>query len=131
MPEVPHAGEHHRERRLVRGGDHLVVALAAAGLDRPRWRPARSGRSRPSRNGKKASEAATLPRRSGTVCPRGVVLGLLDGDPRASTRLICPAPMPTVAPSVGEHDGVGLDVLADRPGEQEVAQLLFGGRRVG
>src|SRR6185437_287485 len=33
VPEVPHAGEHHRDAALVRRGDHLVVAHAAAGLD--------------------------------------------------------------------------------------------------
>ena len=33
MPEMPHAGEHHRHAVLVGGGDHLVVAHRAAGLD--------------------------------------------------------------------------------------------------
>src|SRR5258708_12059552 len=35
VSEVPHAGEHHRDAVLVGGGDHLVVAHAAAGLDHP------------------------------------------------------------------------------------------------
>src|SRR5687768_11886166 len=33
MPEVPYPGEHHRDAALVRCGDHLIVAHAAAGLD--------------------------------------------------------------------------------------------------
>jgi hypothetical protein len=33
MPEVPHPGEHHRDAALVGGGDDLVVAHRAAGLD--------------------------------------------------------------------------------------------------
>src|SRR3954468_19058781 len=33
VPEVPHAGEHHRHSPFVGGGDHLIVAHAAAGLD--------------------------------------------------------------------------------------------------
>ena len=33
MPEVADAGEHHRDAALVGGGDHFVVAHAAAGLD--------------------------------------------------------------------------------------------------
>src|SRR6185503_2505645 len=33
VPEVAHAGEHHRRAPLVRGGDHFRVAYAAAGLD--------------------------------------------------------------------------------------------------
>src|SRR6185369_8187809 len=33
VPEMPHAGEHHRDAVGVRGGDHFVVAHAAARLD--------------------------------------------------------------------------------------------------
>src|SRR5690348_6216541 len=33
MPEMAHAGEHHRNAALVGRRDHLVVAYAAAGLD--------------------------------------------------------------------------------------------------
>jgi hypothetical protein len=33
MAEVPHAGEHHRHAALVGGGDDLLVAHRAAGLD--------------------------------------------------------------------------------------------------
>src|SRR6476620_3414413 len=33
MPEVTDTGEYHRDAALVRRGDHLLVAHAAAGLD--------------------------------------------------------------------------------------------------
>jgi hypothetical protein len=33
VPEVPHAGQHHRHAALVGRGDHLDVAHGAAGLD--------------------------------------------------------------------------------------------------
>src|SRR5437773_5519909 len=33
VPEMPNACQHHRDAALVRGGDDLVVAHAAAGLD--------------------------------------------------------------------------------------------------
>ena len=42
-----------------------------------------------------------------------------------STLDIWPAPIPTVAPSRGEHDRVGLDAGGDRPGEQQVGPLPF------
>ena len=57
MPEVADAGEHHGGAGAVGGGDHLVVAQAAARLDRgrgaglaapPRGRP-RTGRRHPRR----------------------------------------------------------------------------------
>ena len=61
VPEVAHAGEHHRDAALVGRGDHFVVAHAAAGLDHRASRPPRRRTSRPSRNGKNASEATTEP----------------------------------------------------------------------
>src|SRR5689334_6635523 len=36
VPEVAHAGENHREAGLIGGGDDLVVAHRAAGLDHSR-----------------------------------------------------------------------------------------------
>ena len=33
MPEMPHAGQHHGHAALVGGGNHFVIADAAAGLD--------------------------------------------------------------------------------------------------
>jgi hypothetical protein len=42
-----------------------------------------------------------------------------------SMRLIWPAPTPMRHAVLAEHDGVGLDVLGDLPGEQQVLQLLL------
>ena len=33
MPEVPHAGEHHRDAVFVGGGNHFIVAHGTARLD--------------------------------------------------------------------------------------------------
>jgi hypothetical protein len=60
VPEVAHAGEDHGHAVLVGGGDDLLVAHRAAGLD-DRAMPASAAWSMPSRNGKKASEAITEP----------------------------------------------------------------------
>ena len=48
----------------------------------------------------------------------------------ASTRLICPAPIASVAHGVGEHDGVRLDVRADAPREPQRDPILGGGWRL-
>ena len=127
MPEVAHAGEHHRHAALVGGGDHLLVAHRAARLDHRRG-AGLGAASRPSAKGKKASEATTEPLVRGSASA-----GRLRAPPRAfqaamraeSTRLIWPAPMPTVAPSLAIDDGVGLDVLGDGEGEHQVAQLAL------
>ena len=74
VPEVPALGEDHRDAGLVGGGDDLVVAHRAAGLDDrgdARPRPPAAG---PSANGKNASEASAAPlqrRRPGTSRPPG------------------------------------------------------------
>jgi hypothetical protein len=77
MPEMPHAGEHHRDAVLVGGGDDF-----GSRIEPPGWMtavmPASAAWSRPSRNGKKASEAITAPRTA-----RPASLGLDGGDARA------------------------------------------------
>ena len=60
VPEVPPPGEHHREAVFVGRRNHLRVPHRAAGLH-DRGRAAAATASRPSRNGKNASEAATDP----------------------------------------------------------------------
>ena len=64
--------------------------------------PASIAARRPSANGKNASEATTEPRVAGAAAPArgGGVLRLQAAMRAASTRLIWPAPMPTVAPSL-------------------------------
>ena len=49
----------------------------------------------------------------------------------ASTRLICPAPMPRVWPFARVDDGVRLDVLAHTPGEEQAAEFFGRGRTPG
>ena len=94
VPEVPHAGEHHRHAVLVGGGDDFLVAHRAAGLDHG-GDAGSAAASMPSRNGKKASEAMTEPRRS-----RPASRALIAAMRGESTRLIWPAPTPIVLPSL-------------------------------
>ena len=84
----------------VGGGDHLGVAHRAAGLDDGRGARLGDRRSSPSAKGKKASDATSAP-----LCQRrrqagraGRLAAFQAAIRAASTRLICPAPMPTVAP---------------------------------
>ena len=64
--------------------------------------------------------------RRGQAQRLGHALGLRAAMRQLSTRLIWPAPTPTVAPSLDIDDGVGLHVLGDGPGEQHVGHLGVG-----
>ena len=101
MPEVPHAGEHHGDAVLVGGGDHLVVAHRAARLDHRRG--AGLGRREQAvgegEEGVRGDDRA-LGQRLGQAGRLGRVLALRAAMREESTRLIWPAPMPTVAPSL-------------------------------
>src|SRR6478609_7780242 len=108
MPEVPHPREHHREAVLVGGGDHLVVAHAAAGWITA-FAPAPATTSRPSRNGKNASEAATEPRSD-----RPAFFALIAAMRVESTRLIWPAPTPSVMPPAQKTMAFDFTNLATR-----------------
>ena len=110
MPEMPDAGEHHRQAQPVRGLDHFVVAHRSAGLDH-RGRAMFAGSSTPSGNGKKASDPTTVPWSGSTAFIAPILT--------ESTRLIWPAPTPTVCPAARIDDGVRLHVLGDFPGELE------------
>ena len=101
MPEVPGAGEHHREAGLVGGLDDLVVAHRAAGLDHRRraslgcrQQPVREREERIRRDDGAFRE--TL--RAGRL-PSAASAAFQAAMREESTRLIWPAPMPTVAPS--------------------------------
>ena len=118
MAEVPAAREHHRRAGRVDRFDHLRVAHRAAGLD-DRGDPGldrqladrrRTGRTRP----------RPSPRHRAALC------AFSSASRTASTRLIWPAPMPTVARSARDHDRVGAHVLADLPGEQQLLPLRLG-----
>ena len=91
MQEMTPAGEDHRESRAVGGLDDFVVAHGAAGLDDGAM-PALARASTPSAKGKKASLAATD--------PRALSPAFFTAISEESTRLIWPAPTPTVAPSL-------------------------------
>ena len=61
MAEMAAPREDHRQAALVGGGDHLGILAPIRPAARPRWRRRRPRASRPSRNGKNASDATTLP----------------------------------------------------------------------
>ena len=88
MPEVPHPREQHRHPLLVGGGDHLVVALAAAGLDH-------GGDPRPGQDVQAVAEGEEGVR-GGDACPATGSCAFSIARRQESTRLIWPAPMPTV-----------------------------------
>ena len=60
MPEMPHAGDDHGHAVLVRGRNHILVAQAAAGLNRGGC-AGLSHYVEPVAKGKNASEPTTLP----------------------------------------------------------------------
>ena len=116
VPEVALAGEHHRQAVLVGGGDRP----RASRTEPPGWMtaaaPALAATSTPSRNGKNASEATHRARQ------RRARLRHRDAH-RVDARHLAGADAQRAAAG-GEHDGVRLDVLADAPGEVEIAQLV-------
>ena len=90
VPEVPHAGEHHRHAQAVRRRDHLLIAHRAAGLDercravlRRFLHAVREREERVRRDHRSASGSTAFIAPSFTE----------------STRLIWPAPTPTVCPA--------------------------------
>ncbi len=93
MTELAHTGKHHGDPGGVGGGNDLGVSVGAARLDD-------GGRARgddsvqPVGKGKKASDAATLPRSARPAASPFQVATRAE-----SMRLICPAPMLTVAPA--------------------------------
>ena len=124
VPEVPAAGEDHRRAGRVDGLDHLGVAARAARLDQAvDARVERELRAR-RRTGRTRRSRATAPARS-WPCSRAFSIAIRT----ESTRLIWPAPIPIVCRSLREHDRVRRDVLADAPGEEQVAPLRLGRAR--
>ena len=116
VTEMTYAGEHHREAALVGGGDHLVVAHAAARLDHRRGagvgddveavaeREERVGRD--DRAGEREAGVLRLDARRCASSRRGS-----SGRRR---RRAC-------TPSRAIDDGVRLDELGDAPGEEQIA----------
>ena len=121
VPEVAHAGEDHRDAALVGGGDDLVVAHEPPGWMTARM-PSSAAASRPSRNGKKASEAIDAARDFELRVGR-----LHRGDAGRDDAARLPGADADRAAVPREHDRVRLHVLAHAPGEQQVREL-GGGR---
>ena len=102
MPEVAHAGEDHGEALVVGSGDHFLVAHRSARLD-DGGGAGLGGRQQPigeRKEGVRGNDGAARQRlaRSPTRCAASAAFSAAM---RAeSTRLIWPAPMPTVAPSL-------------------------------
>ena len=101
VPEVPHSGEHHRQARLVGGGDHFVVADRAARLDHR----GRAGLDRGEQAVGEGEEGVRGDRRAdrarlGPAVRLGRFLGLGAAMRALSRRFIWPAPMPAVTPSL-------------------------------
>ena len=101
VPEVAHAGEHHGE-----AGSSAAAMTSSSRIEPPGWitavAPASAAACESVGEGKKASEAATEPCVSGLGEPAALAASAaFQAAMRAeSTRLIWPAPMPTVAPSL-------------------------------
>ena len=114
---MPAAREDHRGAGPRDGGDHFVVAARAARLD-DRGDTGLERELRPVREGE---EGVGGERRADGSWPNSAAFSTAIRT--ASTRLFWPAPMPIVCRSFDEHDGVRGDVLADAPGEDEVAPL--------
>ena len=107
VAEVAAAGEDHRDAGRVGRRDDLVVAHRAAGLDdRGDARLDRRARGR-RRTGRTRRRPARRPAASST---RAFSIARRT----ESTRLIWPAPMPTVAQVAREHDRVGAHVACRR-----------------
>ena len=101
MPEMAQAGEHHGEAGLS-----AAAITSSSRSEPPGWitavAPASAITCRPSAKGKNASDAATEPivRLCFSPCARAASAAFHAAMRAASTRDICPAPMPTVAPSL-------------------------------
>jgi hypothetical protein len=90
MPEMPVAGEDHGHAGGVGGGDDFLVADGAAGLDAGGGSGVDGGLQAVGK-GNMASEATMLPLRSSPAS-----LAFQTAMREESTRLIWPAPMPSV-----------------------------------
>ena len=120
MAEVAPGREDHRHAGRVAGLDHLVVALRAAGLDdRPHARLDREPAARPA-NGKNASDAIAAPS-SDSPAARALSIAIRT----ESTRLICPAPIPTVPSPRASTIAFERTCLQTRIAEQQLAPLLL------
>src|SRR3990172_1134492 len=122
MPEVAHAGEHHGDTALIGGGNHLVVAQAAAGLDHG------------GRTGIDDHVEAVAEREKGVgsrhrTRERQFRVLRLDG---SHTGTVHPAHLAGTDAHrhavAAEYDGVRFHELGDAPGKQQIGPLRFARR---
>ena len=126
MPEMPHAGEHHREPGLVRGRDHVLVVAPIRPAELPPWRP-----PPPPPAGRRGTERTRPTRRpspwrgfrQGPAALRGV-LRLHRRDARGIDARHLPRADADRRPVLGVDDRVGFDVLGDAKREFQIGELL-------
>src|ERR1019366_3955845 len=112
MPEMPVAGENHRNAPLVGGGEHFLIAQAAAGLDHRN----RAGVGDDIEPVAKREERVRGDHRAGKR--QAGVLGLDRGDARRVDAAHLAGADAACAATVREYDGVGFYVLRDAPCKQ-------------
>ena len=114
-----------------------AAITSSSRIEPPGWitavAPASTAASRPSAKGKKASDATAEPIVRGSAQPAfsGRVLRLPGGDPGGFEPVHLAGADAGGGAVLGIDDGVRLDVLGDRPGEQAVGQLLLARRALG
>ena len=121
MPKVPAPGEDHRGAGALDRGDDLARPASS--------RPAGSARSRPrrARAAGRPGTGRTRPRRATRRRASGRARRLLDGDPDGVDAAHLAGADADRLQVLGDHDRVRADVLADAPGEEQVAPLRLVG----
>ena len=122
MPEMADAGEDHGYAKAVGGGDDVLIFDGAAGLDDGGGSGLGYGFKAVGEREKGVGGGdATLKRQHGFHGAEagGVHAAHLAGADAEGLAV------------TGVDDGVGFDVLADAPGEEQAAQLFGGGRTPG
>ena len=117
---------------MARPASSAAAMTSSSRIEPPGWitavAPASTAASRPSANGKKASEATAEPivRGFGPAVGLGRFDGFRRGDARAVAAVHLAGADAGGGAVLGIDDGVGLDVLGDGPGEQAVGDFLLG-----
>ena len=119
MPEMPTTGKHHGDAALVGGGDHFVVAHAAAGLDHRDG----AGVGDDVEAVAKREEGVGRDNRAGERQVRHCC-ALIAAMRAESTRLIWPAPTPSVCPLPQNTIAFDLTNLATRQANSRSCKLL-------
>ena len=117
---------------MARPASSAAAMTSSSRIEPPGWitavAPASTAASRPSANGKKASEATAEPtvRGSGQPLVSAASTRLGRGDARAVAAVHLAGADAGGDAVLGVDDGVRLDVLGDGPGEQAVGDFLLG-----